>query len=163
MQTDPVTKVVKKNNLVNFVHVNIINDTLQAVNIEPPKTDWDLLFTQYGTILYTDDGIPTPYFVRGALINPYEVSASLDYTIPFDSITWDVAMTLDYSNRRNAIGYDWKDVVIDFESNSAEYYVRKDSTWVIRDMEGRYYKMHFLNYYNSNHQVGYPEFEFLEL
>ncbi len=163
MKGQPVSSVVTKDPSFSFIHTAIQGDSLHVVDIEPPKTDWDLLFTQYGTILYTDNGIPTPYFVRGVLLNPYKVNAALDFSVPFDSIDWDAAQKFHYSDKRNAIGYDWKDVIIDFESNSAEYFVRKDSSWVIQDTEGRYFKMHFLNYYNSLHQVGYPEFEYLEL
>ncbi len=160
---EPKSSIINKDPDFNFVYVNVVADTIKPVNIEPPKTDWDILFSQYGTILYTDEGVPTPYYVRGVLLNPYKVSSALDNTMPFDTITWDDVRNLNYDTTLNFIGYDWKEVIIDFNSNSAEYYVRKDSTWIIRDMEDRYFKMHFLNYYNSLHQVGYPEFEYLEL
>jgi len=163
MSAEPETHTIAKDDVYNFVYVNLSGDSLKTVMAEPPKTDWDLLFSQYGTILYTDEGVPTPYYVRGILLNPYHVEAALSDSVPFDSIFYDQAVNFDYSQKRNKIGYDWKDVRIDFEANTAVYYVKKDSTWLIRDTEGLYYKLRFLNYYNPSGEVGYPEFEYLEL
>ncbi len=163
MKTEPVTITIMKDPDFNFIHVKFENDSLKTVSIEPPKTDWDILLSQYGTTLYTDDGIPTPYFVRGVLLNPYKTEAALESSVPFDSLSWEAAAGLDYSSRRDAIGHDWKEPVINFETNSAEYYVRKDSVFIIHDHEDRYFKMHFLNFYNANHEAGFPEFEYLEL
>ncbi len=163
MNSRPLTRTVEKDDRYNFVYVNLAGDSLNTVVVEPPKTDWDILFSQYGTILYTDDGVPTPYYVRGALLNPYNVEVAMADSIPFDSIFYDQAMNFDYSGIRNRIGYDWKDVKVDFESNTAVYYVKKDSTWLIRDTEGLYYKLRFLSYYNNLGEVGFPEFEYLEL
>ena len=163
MKTEPATINIEKDNTVNFVHVTIDGDSLHQVNFEPPKTDWDVLFSQYGTILYTDDGIPTPYFVRGVLLNPFNVTAALVTTPTFDSISYEDAQNFDYTSRSDLIGHDWKNPVIDFEANTVVYFVRKDTTFMIHDTEGLYFKMHFLNFYDSLGQIGYPEFEFLEL
>ncbi|HYW94533.1 MAG TPA: HmuY family protein [Bacteroidales bacterium] len=168
MESKPSTAVINKNYNMNFVHVTFDGDSLKPVNIEPPKTDWDILFSQYGTILYTDDGLPTPYFVRGVLLNPFNVQAALVDNQPFDSIDYDIAQALRYSEKRDLIGHDWKYPVIDFDANTAVYYIRKDSSWIVKDTDGLYYKMHFLSYYSygsdtTDVEKGYPEFVFQEL
>ncbi len=163
LNSDPVTTTVEKDASVNFVHVTI-DDSLYSVNIEPPKTDWDILFSQYGTILYTDTGEPTPYFVRGVLLNPYKLQGALvPDNLTFDSLRYENIDQLTFTDRKDLIGYDWKDPVIDFQANTVIYYVRLDTTYVIHDNQDMYFKLRFVNFYNEEGLIGYPEFEFLQL
>ena len=162
MKGEVFTKTVIKDSDRNLVHVNLEPQFTQVI-IEPPKTDWDLLFSQYGTILFTDEGVPTPYFVRGALQNLFNHKTALEAKIPFDSIDVFQALDMDFNKKLDAIGHDWKEPLIDFESNTAVYQVRKDSTWIINDNEGYYYKLRFVNYYNKTGEKGFPGFEYLKL
>ncbi len=154
--------VVRKDPKRSLVHVNP-DPEFEQVEIEPPKTDWDILFSQYGTILFTDEGEPTPYFVRGTLQNPYKHRIALDTLVSFDSLNFFKAIDHFYSAKLDAIGHDWKEPVINFENNTAIYQVRKDSTWIINDNEGYYFKFRFVSYYNKTGEKGYPGFEYLKL
>ena len=53
----------------------------------------------------------------------------------------------------------WKE--FNFETNL--YSVKDNINFVIRDFEGKYYKMRFIDFYNSQGLKGYPKFELEEL
>jgi hypothetical protein len=131
--------------------------------IEPPKNEWDLVLTQYTTILYTDDGIPTPYFVRGVLLNPWHTQAALDTTLLFEGVTIADTSLISYSNARDIIGHDWKDVRVNTDNNTAEYFIRPNHTYFIRDSRGANYKLRFSGFYNESLEPGFPAFEYLKL
>lgn len=134
-----------------------------VVKVEPAKQDWDLLLTQYMTTLYTSDSIPTPYFVRGVLLNPYQTTAVLDTNVVFESATLADAAGLAFKSDRDVIGYDWKDVKVNTQTNSAEYFVRPNYTYFIRDNAGNLFKLRFTGFYNQALETGYPSFNYLKL
>jgi len=152
---------IQKDPAFNQVHYSLQEG--QQRHLEPPREDWDLLFTQYFTILYTDDGIPAPYFVRGVWQNPWKVQSALDTTTHFLDIHLEEAWAMEYTQVQDAIGYDWKSVTVDEGSNSAEYRVRQGYTYLLRDPEGISYKFRFTSYVNSLGEKGYPSLEFANL
>ncbi len=157
----PDTITVQKNNLVNFVQYSRTDNATRT--LEPEKDEWELLFCQYKTILYTDDGIPAPYYVRGVLLNPSGVSAALDSVNLFDEIDYALASGLEYSTAKDAIGYDWKSVKVDESSNSAEYQVRPGYTYLIKKGEDQYFKIRFISYLGDTGVKGYPSFEYVKI
>jgi hypothetical protein len=135
----------------------------QLVQIEPLKDLWDLEFTQYGSIIYTNEGEPYPYYVRGVLLNRYVVSATLDTLKAFADITFEDVGGYAFSRRQDFIGYEWKDVEVDVNSNTAVYTVVPGITYIIRDTEGFYHKLRFISYYNDLGEKGFPLIEHLRL
>ena len=133
------------------------------VDIEPDRELWDLQFTQYGSIIFTDDGVPTPYFVRGVLLNRYLVSAAIDSVNAFADITFEDIAGYTFSRQQDIIGYEWKDVEVDVNSNTAVYTVIPGITYIIRDTEGFFYKLRFVSYYNDQGEKGFPVIEHLRL
>ncbi|NJO69029.1 MAG: hypothetical protein HC830_06840 [Bacteroidetes bacterium] len=87
------------------------------------------------TTLYTDNGIPTPYVVRGVYLNPSGVAAMLDTVVGFSSVTSQNIVNSKMSSIQDKIGYDWKSVEINQSANTARYAVRRNYTYIIRDME----------------------------
>jgi len=156
-----VTVSLPKEKSVSYLQYNLASQSL--VKNEPVLTEWDLLFTQYGTILYDNTGVPTPYFVRGILLNPYQVEASLDTLHAFEEITYDLIKDYPFSHVRDVIGHEWKDVKVDQVSNTAEYFVNTKLNWLIKDTEGFIYKMRFIEFYNSLAEVGYTTIEYQRL
>lgn len=130
-----------------------------TVIVEPPKEKWDLLFTQYMTTLFTNDGTPTPYLVRGVYINPKNVSVMLDSVSGYDNVTLNSIVESKMSAIQDIIGYNWKSVEINTSSNSARYAIRPNYTYIIRNTEGDAYKLRFLSFVNDSLVVGYPSFE----
>jgi hypothetical protein len=149
--------VLKKIPAYNYTYFSFTKG--DTVNVEPLKDKWDLLFTQYMTTLFTNEGIATPYLVRGVYINPNKVAAMVDSVTGYDNINISNIVESKMSTIQDIIGYNWKSVEINQSSNSASYAIRKNYTYIIRDTEGDYYKFRFLSFVNESLLVGYPSFE----
>ena len=147
--------VIEKNSNLNFVCYSFDNG---ITDIEPDKEAWDLLFTKYTTMLYSDDE-PYPYVVTGVLLNQHKVMAMQDTLLSFDDITKEYAETIQLSNQKDTIGYDWK--VYNFDNS--RYIVDTSRVFIIKDHSDSYYKLRFVDFYNSTGEKGYPAFEFIEL
>jgi hypothetical protein len=153
---------VKKNKEHNDVQFSL--KTGQTVQLQPRTLEWDLIFTQYTTLLYTDIGESYPYLVTGTLINLNGTSVALDTTMIFSQIILDDVLALDFSKNQDAIGYDWKELFGDINSGDYYYKTRENYNYIIRSAEGIYYKLRFVNFYNAETgEKGYPTFEFQHL
>jgi hypothetical protein len=125
--------------------------------LEPLKTGYDLLFTQYTTLLFTSLGEAQSYLVTGVLLNHSHVQAVLDSIHPFESITMEIARNLPYTNDLDAIGYTWKAL-----TGGYTYTIKLNYSYVIKDTEGYFYKLRFNSFY-LNGVKGYPVIEFQAL
>lgn len=143
--------VVPKNQSVNYVYYGIRAGGI-IEDLEPSKNGYDLLFTQYTTLLFTDLGEAYPYLVTGVLNNPNGVKVSVDTIHPFSSIDLSVARNSSFSAFRDAIGYNWKTYKDD------SYTVRTNLAYIIRDTKGYYYKMRFVSFFSAGRK-GYPIIE----
>jgi hypothetical protein len=128
-------------------------------SLEPPKDSYDLLFTQYTTMLITDEGEPYPYLVTGTLINRQGVAVSRDTIHLFDSITRVLIPANGFSTALDAIGYDWK--YYNFETGL--YSVLPKLSYFIRSKTGIWYKFRFIGFYDRNYSKGYPVIQYLPL
>ncbi len=135
----------------------------EQVAIEPPRDTWDLFFGQYYTILIAPDGTPTPYPVRGTLLNPYKVKAAMDTTMDFVNISKADLPAFDFTTKGDIIGHNWKDVDVNESSNTATYTVRDGYNYIIKSVNGDYYKLQFTSYTNDKAERGYPSFDILNL
>ena len=140
-------------------HVLFSIDHPEAVVSEPGNLDWDLLFTQYTTLLFTDAGEPYPYLVTGVVLNKNGVQVAVDSISSFDAIDYEFSQKMQFSDARDRIGYNWKR----YDFNSASYTVNPDIIYVIRDTKGFFYKFRFLGFYNNKGEKGYPSFEYQQL
>ncbi|HLO91164.1 MAG TPA: HmuY family protein [Lentimicrobium sp.] len=129
----------------------------------PAANDWDLWFTQYTTLLFTDEGDAYPYLVTGALINKDNTSVALDTIHPFNEITRETADASSLSSRYDFIGYDWKKINGDVTSGEITYTARTNYVYIIKTSEGFFYKLRFIDFYNDQGKKGYPKFEFQRL
>jgi hypothetical protein len=150
--------IVDKDTTVNYVHYSFKNGG-GILAPQPVKTQWDMLFTQYSTLLFTSEGKPYPYLVTGVAINQGYVQVAVDSIVSFDKITFETAKDMSFSFALDAIGYDWKY----YNFTSGNYTVRFNRTYVIKDNEGFYYKFRFTGFYNTLGQKGYPVFEYQKL
>jgi hypothetical protein len=124
-------------------------------NLEPPKEDWDILFTHY-TLFFDELFGQTniQYLVAGALINPYLVEAQdLDLT-DFDAIDATYIQSVELTSEEDVIGYDWKEFTLIGESYSI-----LDNAFVIQTVEGNDYKFQFTNFLDENGERGAPTFQ----
>ncbi len=153
---------ITKDPSVNFICFSF-DDGGKQLDLEPPQYDWDLLFTQYTTLLFTDAGDPYPYLVTGVLANPAGVQVAKDTLNDFSSINIEIAGQLFYSSKQDEIGYDWKDIVGDVSTGNVSYVIVPGINYIIRDWQGFYYKLRFIGFYNNTGEKGYPTFEYQRL
>ncbi|HSH20284.1 MAG TPA: HmuY family protein [Draconibacterium sp.] len=150
------TMVIPKDTSVNFVCFSFEEG---IVDIEPNKDSWDLQFGKYSTLLFTDVGDPYPYLVTGVLLNPNKTIAGLDSINQFDQINFEIAEQHSLVKQRDIIGYEWKEYDFDNEM----YTVDPAKIYILKNRIGFYYKLRFIDYYNSTGERGFPTFEFLRL
>lgn len=124
---------------------------------QPASLDWDICFTKYSTIILDDYGTPTPYIVRGALINGISgIEAAVDRESDFYSIdTLSIPEYL-FSSVQDIIGYEWKDYI------DEQYVIVDGISYVVKDKSDRYFKLRFTDYFD-NGQKGYPSFEQIKI
>ena len=134
-------------------------ETMAVEQIEPVSTLWHLHFTQYTDYDLTDQGDTIPYSVRGVLINQSTTSVAKLDEEDFEGITLEDVQSLDYSNDRNIIGYDWKF----FSLDSGIYEVLPEQVYIIKEIGGNYYKLRFVDFYNDQGEKGYAKFEIIGL
>ncbi len=148
------TVVIDKKSDVNFVYYSFEEGKEKL--LEPPKTSYDLIFGPYYDIADAL-GVVSPYLVRGAFLNPYMVEARIDTTHNFETFGYSQINFDAFTARRNVIGYDWKVPQINVNSNSASYSIVPGRFYIVKTVEGNYYKMKFINY-TLNGKDGYPWF-----
>ncbi len=133
----------------------------QTIPLEPFADDWDLLFTMYTTLLYTNAGDPYPYVLTGVLSNYNTVSVALDSATAFESIDLNYAKSLELSTNKDAVGYDWKYLAGDpTTGGSFSYKVRENWNYIIKNRNGVYFKLRFIRFYNDVGEKGYPTFTY---
>lgn len=129
------------------------------VDIAPAPDRWSLLFSKYTTMLVTDEGEDYPYLVVGLLLNPNEVAAARDSIHDFMAMSRDDIADLEFTSQADIIGYDWKY----YNFDAGVYTIVPDMNYVIRDRDGFFYKLRFVDFYSNEGVKGYPTFEFVRL
>jgi len=125
------------------------------IDIEPPLIEWDLIFTQY-THLFSDT-TQTSYLVTGVLSN--NLNIAIDTNNNFNDITYEMIGDYYFKNNNDMVGYNWKE----YDLNAGEYTVLSNINYIIQDNNNKYYKLHFIDFYNTQGEKGYPKFEIQEL
>lgn len=148
-----VLMTIPKDTTFNFTFLSFANGG-QLMTVEPPKRDWDLVFTQYIHIFH--DPVQ-PYLVTGCLLNRYQTSAARDTVMNFNDITFQSLSNFTLYSAINTIGYDWKNF------NGTSYITDPSINYLILDQHGFFYKLHFIDFYNQSGIKGNPKWEFQRL
>ncbi len=162
--TTPITITVPKVDGYNKVYLSFDNGG-EVVNIEPQKADWDIVFTRYTHVFYEPlPGFPPtdtlPYQVVGVLSNYLNgVTVAKVDSADYASFVLADAANLTFSADQDALGFDWKNFTLSDEN----YEVEPQQLYVIKSVEGNYYKLHFVEFYNNAGTKGFPTFEVQEL
>lgn len=141
----------------NYSYINF-DDPNKIIDLEPDMEEWDILFTRYRHIYYNTTPV-TPYSVTGVILNPNKVVCAKDSLIGFENITAKTVKELEFTNRKDVIGFDWK--TYDFNLNRFDI-VRK-YTYIIKDTKGYFYKLRFIDFYDEQGVKGTPKFELQRL
>ena len=150
------TMTIPKDTAINFVCFSFEKG---IVEIEPNKNSWDLQFGKYSTLLFTDVGDPYPYLVTGVLLNPFKTFAEMDTIHQFDEVSFEIAEEQNLVSQKDIIGYEWKE----YDFDNGMYKVNPENIYILKNRIGFYYKLRFIDYYNSTGEKGFPTFEFLRL
>ena len=140
-----------KDDMYNRVYFSFVSGS--KVDIEPVKSTYDLIFRQY---IYYFEVEELPYSVVGALVNPSNTDVMAINDKDFADITIDDTASYQVSPNHDVIGYDWKEFNID----EGFYVVFPEKNFIIRTAMGFYYKFHFVDFYNTSGERGYPKVEF---
>ncbi len=143
------TIVVPKDNQYNFSYLSFEKGG-QIQIVQPPKTEWDLCFTQYTVQM------AIPYLVTGVLTNSYNTEAQKDSITEFALIDREFIEYTPLSHANDVIGYGWKH----YELNADNYLVNPLINYLIKTQDGNYFKLHFIDYYNNEGVKGNPKWEF---
>lgn len=127
-----------------------------TVSIEPPAGSWDLVFTQYTHQFYDPF---MPYIVTGVLNDRTRTRVARITDADFANVKLADTLAHPFTQRRDAIGYDWKTYSFD----EASYTVDSRIVYIIQDGEGYFHKLRFLDFYGEQGQVGCPLFETVPL
>lgn len=149
-----------KNEEISFTPFSLTSRA--EVSVYPPKTDWDLQFTQYYHYFdyFLGLGIEDEaYLVAGVLTNRFEVQVAEVFNKDFNEISNDDVSKLDFSSNIDVIGFDWKE----FNFTSGVYSIYSNKNYVIKSTEGIFFKLRFIDFYNDQGDKGTPVFEVQEL
>ncbi len=157
--TTPQTITIPKNSGFNYAYFSCKN-TNHVVTPEPPKADWDLVFTRYRHVY--KDLQNFKYIVTGALLNPNKMIGARDSVSGFANIKVSTLPDLDFVPNRDVIGFDWKSY--DYTAGGdARYIVNPNKCFVIKNAQNQLWKIHFLDYYSVTGTKGSPSFEYERL
>ncbi len=148
------TVKIKKDDAYNYVYYSF-DSPKKTLLIEPKKNAWDIVAGSYRTILYTDEGVPTPYTVRGVLSNYPKVKVAKINKSNFYLALAKDTVGAKFGNSKDAIGYDWKDY--NGQSNNP-YRIVPDMYYFMKTKSNQLVKFEFTGFINANAQYGYPVF-----
>jgi len=151
------TITIQKDPEFRYVHYSYSTPGV-TVHAEPPADTWDLVAGSYRTTLYTDQGIATPYTVRGVLTNIPEVKVIKVIGADFFGASATDTTGSTFSNKQDAIGYDWKDYN---SKDSNPYRIVPDLYYFIKTRSGQLVKLEFTGYTSANAEYGYPALRFV--
>lgn len=158
-QFDAVPHVfeIPKNDEYSFIYFSF-GQNGHLVQPDPPKQSWDIVFTRYRYIYYSLGNFP--YEINGVLLNKYETTAAIDSVTKFYDINRATAAQLPFSDARDVIGgFGWKS----YNFSTSRYDVNPAMNYIIRNRNGKWYKLHFLDFYSATGEKGAPTFEFSEM
>ncbi|MFT6961956.1 MAG: hypothetical protein ACJAWV_001680 [Flammeovirgaceae bacterium] len=145
----------------NFSYFSFENGN---VNVEPVKSDWDFVFTVSSNIISFGPGASGAYgfsdYVKTNGTNGVEVveivteedGEPIPNITSYDDFSLTDVASETFSNSHNIIGSSWRNV-FNRSARSYKYYV-------VKDTDGSFYKIQFLNLLNSAGERGHSEFKY---
>lgn len=143
--------ILPTNSQFNFTFLSLVDNQIRE--IQPPRENWDLVFTQYSHLFEPD----FPYLVTGILSNRNGVEIAEIFDKPFAEITLEDVNNTDFTLAIDEIGYDWKSFT------GSGYEIHLNQNYIIKSTEGIYFKLHFIDFYDDQGEKGTPTFEVQQL
>lgn len=154
--TNQNTYTIYKDPSKNFIHFNFDNGG-ETLFLEPNKNDWDLLFSNH---YHKFSNLPLPFVLTQVLSNKHNgVLIAEDNNNNFHNIVLKDTANYTFTNNWDEIGHDWK--IRNSQDNS--FTIDPNKSFIIKTTEGLFYKIRFIDFYNSIGVKGYPTFEIQKL
>ena len=164
--TSPIQFTLPKNIDYSLMYFSFDNGG-KSVEVAPKKNDWDIVFTRYSHT-YFDQPLGSPYryyLVSGGLSNRWNgitglklVKDSIPGYVDYETINGLLSSTFSLSRNADFIGFDWKAV-----DNSFNYMILPNRYYLLKDSNGYYYKIRFIDFYNLQGQTGNITFDYQRL
>lgn len=127
-------------------------NTQNVVSIEPEKAKWDLNFTVFTNEIVGSGSYGYSDFVLNNLkagVKVYRVDTSVKR---FDDFALTDVNDANFTDDQRIIGAEWRDVF-----TGTAY---TDRYYVLKDIDGNYYKIRMLAFVNQSGVRGYPKFQY---
>ncbi len=154
---------LQTSSLYNYQFVSFENPK-DLLNLEPPKTEWDLRFCKYMEQLASGQDT-LDYSVTGVLLNPYKTMACLDTLLSSDStVVFNQLKIEDFdlsllNSKTNTLGHDWKYFNLDNEA----FGIHQRRIYLVKDEQGQHYRFRFTGFYSATGTKGAVNFQFLPI
>ena len=139
-------------------------DDNKVVDFEPLIGDWDFFMSPYfGWYETLTAGEYSPYNLTGVMINNesgIEVAQVFDENIHYEDINLAMVSVFDFTDWKGAIGSTWKKIP---DSQNPIYHMDESKKYIFKMVDGNYYKLRFLSFYNDEGVKGFTSFEILRL
>ncbi|MBB5282132.1 hypothetical protein HNQ92_000253 [Rhabdobacter roseus] len=151
------TITVNKESTYNFNYVSLTTEG--ALEVEPPKDRWDIVWTGglYKTALQPGVDIPY-YFSDMVFINQrggVQAAEVLTSSVSYDAFAESHLPGVTFSADRVVIGANWRTATMNATG------VRTDRFYLVKDAAGNVYKLKFVNFASSDGgERGYPNIEY---
>ncbi len=117
-----------------FIYYSL--DSMQVKNVEPPTTDWDIVFRRYWAV-------DTAYVVAGALSHPDVLVAEARGV----SVSSNDYSNVAFNSNTAAIGYDWK--IFNMNVNPPGWELADSLAYFVKAQDGYIYKIAFTGFGGS--------------
>lgn len=151
---------IPKNPLKQNTYLSFGDGNPRFMDFEPYKKDWQFCFLRYRWVYY-EFNPPLLYTVTGIYINNENIQVAVDSTFKFESIGMKDLENMNFHNRRDIIGYDWKN----YDFNNGRYKTRNHVNYIIKTNEPqpKFFKLRFTDFYSVDGLKGSPKFEISEI
>ena len=151
---------ITKNAAYNFTFFSFT--TNNTVNVEPQKNQWDLNFTTFVNVL----GGTTPYYYADFVLTNLKGGAkayqvmNTDFT--YDNFTAANVVNANFTDNQTNIGSNWRTTSVTGNDGIpvAQFVLRTDRFFVIKDPAGNIYKLKFTGGASESGERGYPTFQY---
>jgi hypothetical protein len=148
------TVEVKKDDAYNLSFLSFDGGG-KTLLVEPPKANWDVVFTKYTHLYYDLNNMP--YSVVGCVLNRYKTTGAQYSGSKFADIKLQDAMEVKLSEHIDAIGFEWKTYT------GTTYKVDTTRNYVVRNSGGLYFKLRFIGFLDKTGVKGSPAWEYQRL
>ena len=147
-----ITKIQTKPEY-NYAYFSFAQKKLVQNEVFESK-NWDVVFTTYKEAIPDANGLIFDYVIRGALINPNKISVvQLDGNVNWNNFRYADALQLPFNKNWNEIGYDWKE----YDQTAGRYTIVPNRYYILKTINGNYFKMRFVDFYDDQGRKGYPK------